>query len=347
MDGNTVANEELYRPIMITFVRPLKILDRKRILEEERRNFIKVIKREEEKRKEQEKQIIQSEKKCKAVAKIKNNWNLHKTTTIFSGTEKDNIEINCIDVEKDGFKKSGNWTKKTGFYTENTGDTAVENKDTYVDVNGGVLSIFGPGLGVLEKVMNNIEIIEFNYIEFEEIEQHLAKISKNYPALQAMRFTSNNLNHLYQLESLKVLKLNELSFSDEGNSIVSLGIFRKYLIYIFKNLPLEILNGIQIETCERIEAEKFFAGIKKIQNQQYQLFSTLNSFVSQTLDTMGNPSSIQDDASNIKKNLKPAHSLKSESKAYVKALIKERIEFNTKIKIFDEFWTNLVKEMCK
>lgn len=54
IDANPIVEEELYRSSIINRMKQLKILDGKRIVEEERKSALKMIKRENERRLEQE-----------------------------------------------------------------------------------------------------------------------------------------------------------------------------------------------------------------------------------------------------------------------------------------------------
>lgn len=63
IDGNPVCKDGFHRAFVINRIRTLKVLDGKRITEEERRAAIKLARREIEKRKESERVLLEKEQR--------------------------------------------------------------------------------------------------------------------------------------------------------------------------------------------------------------------------------------------------------------------------------------------
>ncbi|KAJ1549546.1 hypothetical protein HK096_011394 [Nowakowskiella sp. JEL0078] len=71
LESNPVTSDSFHRMYIINGMRTLKIFDGKRISEEERRNALKMTKREIEKRKESERLSMQSEERVLKAIKMK------------------------------------------------------------------------------------------------------------------------------------------------------------------------------------------------------------------------------------------------------------------------------------
>ncbi|KAJ3217402.1 Leucine-rich repeat-containing protein 49 [Dinochytrium kinnereticum] len=63
LESNPINSDEFYRAILVNRIRALRILDGKRVTDEERRHAAKIAKREAERRKENDKNIVLSEEK--------------------------------------------------------------------------------------------------------------------------------------------------------------------------------------------------------------------------------------------------------------------------------------------
>lgn len=94
LEGNSISEETLYRPIFTNFLKSLKSIDGKRVTEEDRRTSAKIIRREEDRRKECSRNQFVLEKKSKTMEKIKEIWHQQNSGDL---KDNDNNNSNILD----------------------------------------------------------------------------------------------------------------------------------------------------------------------------------------------------------------------------------------------------------
>ena len=66
-------------------------------------------------------------------------------------------------------------------------------------------------------------------------------------SLQHLVFLETNLSRLPQLEALaQVRRLDQLTIHPEGNPVVSLALWRSFLIYRLHHFNLQRVNGLEV-----------------------------------------------------------------------------------------------------
>ena len=223
LEGNAIAKEGLYRPIIISLMKKIKSIDGKRIYDEERRNSVKMIKKQEEKRKEALKQYEKGKARESALSECKLQWE--------SMNSVDSLE----SVTKPIF--SG-----------------------YSELENGRLRIVGDSPQSLEKNNPAVTSIIFEYIN--SISKVISKLESKFVNLQAIRFSSNNINQLGQLDCLSSLRIMEIDISSEGNAITRSGLLRQYLMFVMRNSDLKVVNGIECSERDKSEAISLFSRFK-------------------------------------------------------------------------------------
>lgn len=107
---------------------------------------------------------------------------------------------------------------------------------------------------------STITAIEFNFIDYNHIQPILPKLRLRFPNVQAMRFSSNNLAHLHQLQSLAPMELYEIDIVAVDNPIASISAFRKYLLHV-AGMKLRVISGSVVEDEEKRRAELMFENL--------------------------------------------------------------------------------------
>lgn len=134
----------------------------------------------------------------------------------------------------------------------------------YIDSH--FFSSYGEGIfsiGNFESI--DVTSIEFHFIEFDSILPLLPKLNQRFANLRCMRLSANNITHLSQINRLQCLKnIYELDISKEGNPVVSLPIFKKYLLFYLSHLPLEKVGKEHIYMEDRELARHCFGKEKRV-----------------------------------------------------------------------------------
>uniref|UniRef100_A0AAX7TA64 Leucine rich repeat containing 49 n=1 Tax=Astatotilapia calliptera TaxID=8154 RepID=A0AAX7TA64_ASTCA len=231
LDGNPVALETWYKQAVLRCVLHLRQLDMKRITDEDRRMAGVQARKEEEKKKESHKQTIHKE--CFRVC----------------------LYVICRLVE--------------------AGSGSVQSlslSDSHLaELDGDTLRLFG--LGALEALERGwgvqtagaVTVITFRYINFDAIVPTLPRIRVKFPNLSHMIFLETNISRLPQLAALaQVRRLDQLTIHPDGNPVVSLTLWRSFVIYRLHHFNLQRINGQEVTMNDVIAAERVFGTLGHI-----------------------------------------------------------------------------------
>uniref|UniRef100_A0A3Q4GNB0 Leucine rich repeat containing 49 n=1 Tax=Neolamprologus brichardi TaxID=32507 RepID=A0A3Q4GNB0_NEOBR len=232
LDGNPVALETWYKQAVLRCVLHLRQLDMKRITDEDRRMAGVQARKEEEKKKESHKQTI------------------HKVTCFCVC-----LYVICRLVE--------------------AGSGSVQSlslSDSHLaELDGDTLRLFG--LGALEALERGwgvqtagaVTVITFRYINFDAIVPTLPRIRVKFPNLSHMIFLETNISRLPQLAALaQVRRLDQLTIHPDGNPVVSLTLWRSFVIYRLHHFNLQRINGQEVTMNDVIAAERVFGTLGHI-----------------------------------------------------------------------------------
>ncbi|XP_062861044.1 leucine-rich repeat-containing protein 49 isoform X2 [Trichomycterus rosablanca] len=136
------------------------------------------------------------------------------------------------------------------------------------ELDGETVRLFGPGaLDTLERgwgvqTASAVTTMAFRYIQFDSIVPTLPRIRLKFPNLTHLMFMETNITRLLQLASLAQMKrLEQVTIDPEGNPVVSLTLWRSFLIYRLNHLNLQKINGIEDRgNNNTVRRDKSFVG---------------------------------------------------------------------------------------
>ncbi|XP_026149502.1 leucine-rich repeat-containing protein 49 isoform X1 [Mastacembelus armatus] len=139
------------------------------------------------------------------------------------------------------------------------------------ELDGDSLRLFG--LGALEALERGwgvqtagaVTVITFRYINFDAIVPTLPRIRVKFPNLSHLIFLETNISCLPQLAALaQVRRLDQLTIHSEGNPVVSLALWRSFVIYRLHHFNLQRINGQEVTMNDVIAAERVFGTLGHI-----------------------------------------------------------------------------------
>ncbi|XP_026233368.1 leucine-rich repeat-containing protein 49 isoform X3 [Anabas testudineus] len=139
------------------------------------------------------------------------------------------------------------------------------------ELDGDTLRLFG--LGALEALERGwgvqtagaVTVITFRYMNFDAIVPTLPRIRVKFPNLSHLIFLETNINRLPQLAALaQVRRLDQLTIHPEGNPVVSLALWRSFVIYRLHHFNLQRINGQEVTMNDVIAAERVFGTLGHI-----------------------------------------------------------------------------------
>uniref|UniRef100_A0A3P9IAJ1 Leucine rich repeat containing 49 n=2 Tax=Oryzias latipes TaxID=8090 RepID=A0A3P9IAJ1_ORYLA len=150
-----------------------------------------------------------------------------------------------------------------------TGSSSVQSlslsESHLAELDGDTLRLFG--LGALEALERGwgvqtagaVTVITFRYINFDGIIPSLPRIRVKFPNLSHLIFLETNISRLPQLAALaQVRRLDQLTIHPEGNPVVSLTLWRSFVIYRLYHFNLQRINGQEVTMNDVISAERVF-----------------------------------------------------------------------------------------
>ncbi|XP_034041571.1 leucine-rich repeat-containing protein 49 isoform X2 [Thalassophryne amazonica] len=156
-----------------------------------------------------------------------------------------------------------------------TGSGSVQSlslSDSHLaELDGDTLRLFG--LGALEALERGwgvqtagaVTVIAFRYISFDAIVPTLPRIRVKFPNLSHLIFLETNISRLPQLAALaQVRRLDQLTIHPEGNPVVSLTLWRSFIIYRLHHFNLQKINGQEVTMNDVIAAERVFGTLGHI-----------------------------------------------------------------------------------
>ncbi|KAL6479502.1 hypothetical protein MHYP_G00129350 [Metynnis hypsauchen] len=152
---------------------------------------------------------------------------------------------------------------------QETGGSSVQSlslSESHVaELDGETVRLFGPGaLEALERgwgvqTASAVTTITFRYIQFDSIVPTLPRIRLKFPNLTHLIFMETNITRLLQLAALvQVRRLEQVTIHPEGNPVVSLTLWRAFLIYRLNHLNLQRINGTEVTMNDVMASERLF-----------------------------------------------------------------------------------------
>uniref|UniRef100_A0A8C7G8W3 Leucine rich repeat containing 49 n=1 Tax=Oncorhynchus kisutch TaxID=8019 RepID=A0A8C7G8W3_ONCKI len=241
LDGNPVALETWYKQAALRCVLQLRQLDMKRVTEEERRMACVTARKEDEKKRESHKQAM------------------HKVPDL--------PYVDSVCVLTVCFSVCSRLLEAGGASLQ-----SLSLSDSHLaELDGETLRLFG--LGALEALERGwgvqtagaVTVIAFRYIHFDAIVPTLPRIRVKFPNLSHLIFLETNVSRLPQLAALaQVRRLDQLTIHPKGNPVVSLSLWRSFLIYRLHHFNLHKINNLEVTMNDVISAERLFGTLGHI-----------------------------------------------------------------------------------
>ncbi|XP_041367992.1 leucine-rich repeat-containing protein 49-like isoform X2 [Gigantopelta aegis] len=138
-------------------------------------------------------------------------------------------------------------------------------------LDGDTLSLYGPpSLSALDKnwgiqAAGAITVINFKFIDFDNIVKQLPKLRTRYPSVQTLIFSSTNIWSLQQINALaSIRRLDNLTIDLDGNPVTKFTLWRMYTIFRLAHFALKKINGIEVSPTDIVNAEKLFGPLSFI-----------------------------------------------------------------------------------
>uniref|UniRef100_A0A672IGV9 Leucine rich repeat containing 49 n=1 Tax=Salarias fasciatus TaxID=181472 RepID=A0A672IGV9_SALFA len=227
--------------------------------------------KEEEKKRESHKQTIHKEKRRLAIRNAAQQWEGVRACLELPPTNGSREEVSPENSPAHSPAQTNGLAQEL----VETGSGSVQSlslSDSHLaELDGDTLRLFG--LGALEALERGwgvqtagaVTVITFRYINFDAIVPTLPRIRVKFPNLSHMIFLETNISRLPQLAALaQVRRLDQLTIHPEGNPVVSLALWRSFVIYRLNHFNLQRINGQEVTMNDVIAAERVFGTLGHI-----------------------------------------------------------------------------------
>eukprot|EP00039_Didymoeca_costata_P010926 m.149157 g.149157 ORF g.149157 m.149157 type:complete len:573 (+) comp15007_c2_seq2:180-1898(+) len=232
--GNQICKQSQHRDFWISELLALRILDAKRVTEEDKRQSILRIRKEEDKRREAERTHKLQQEKEGRIAAAAVQW-----------------------------RKRFNSTKTS---EDPNGEGLPPN---YVGIENETLFIYGDLSDVFERAwMSSVSRIHFQYVEFDEIEANIEKIRKRFHSILSLNFVDTGISRLEHINCLSCFKKLEHLSIDEAEPLVRNNrLWQPYAVFRLRspdNVLLKTINGVDISVAALNQARAQFAELETL-----------------------------------------------------------------------------------
>uniref|UniRef100_A0A8C4IGT9 Leucine-rich repeat-containing protein 49 n=1 Tax=Dicentrarchus labrax TaxID=13489 RepID=A0A8C4IGT9_DICLA len=272
LDGNPVALETWYKQAVLRCVLHLRQLDMKRITDEDRRMAGVQARKEEEKKRESHKQTIHKEKRRLAIRNAAQQWEGVRACLELPPTNGAKEEVSPENSPAHSPAQTNGLAQEPSPDEPSGSVQSLSLSDSHLaELDGDTLRLFG--LGALEALERGwgvqtagaVTVITFRYINFDAIVPTLPRIRVKFPNLSHLIFLETNISRLPQLAALaQVRRLDQLTIHPEGNPVVSLALWRSFVIYRLHHFNLQRINGQEVTMNDVIAAERVFGTLGHI-----------------------------------------------------------------------------------
>lgn len=280
LDGNPFSKCSDYKQLLIRNISSLRQLDMKKLTDEEKRFVIDATKREEERQKENERLSLIKEKRNIAISNAEKQWSqqlkckINKPALPGLFESDDERRYLCSNKNIDDNGKSCP-LKSVDRVKSLSSSSLAELDHTALNLYGsGSLEALDKDWG--EKAMAGITIINFKYINFDEITPYLCKLCQSFPSLKNLNFDMTNistLNNLTMFSSL--LQLESLNITSSGNYVTKLSLWKPYAIYCLSHTRLKTLNNCDVTQSDVDHAKSMFEPINNVMRNKLPKYRNL------------------------------------------------------------------------
>ncbi|KAJ3148851.1 Leucine-rich repeat-containing protein 49 [Geranomyces variabilis] len=281
LDGNPICREGCFhRAFVINRIRSLKILDGRRVSEEERRTANKVARKESLRLKEFERVATQRDERLRAIGNIRDRWEREMGVP---RTLAGNCSVADIALVEPGWRpQPPNAPAPTGHASRASSAgplrgahmtassssselVTIQSTETfYLELNSGSLTIYGDPASAIDRIDPlTVTKIAFHYVSIGKLGSVMPRL-KRFPHLYSVSLSRNHLTRLKDVNHLALLRdIRELDIRVDMNPAVSLPFFRSYVVFRLSHLPLKSLNGSPITVTDVHDAETMFGPLRK------------------------------------------------------------------------------------
>jgi len=260
LDGNPLASLLSYKQIMLHTVSSVRLLDSKRVTEEEKRIASVMTRKEEERRKENDRLNSIKEKRRLAINNAQRQWDLQQTA--------DRSDRNQSTMEGEHTRSPSPSSSRKSPSKSSTKDYSVCH---LAELDHDSLNLYGSGsLDALDKNWGDktceaITTVTFRYIKFNEIVPYLKKLNSRFNSLEKLHFDLTNISCMNDINALACLEgLQHLVITKEGNPLTKHTLWKSYTVYRMSHVKLKSLNGVEITDDDVAKAEHLFGGLSTI-----------------------------------------------------------------------------------
>ncbi|KAH6602000.1 hypothetical protein BASA61_001552 [Batrachochytrium salamandrivorans] len=237
IETNKATDQTKYRLRIISRCKNIKLLDGRRVLDEERRSASKIAKKETDRKRAIDRRSTQVEERLNCITNIKKLW--EQEMELLSSTSLGNEEIQDISYDVD---------------------------NAYVEVDHTTLRIYGKGMSALNKVdTSTITAVEFHMVQVSSLSSAFVKLA-GFHFLNKLKIGPAALARLKQLSPLARLRSLACLDISPQNPITNLPVFRSFAIALLAD-SLEQLCGIPVTSVERKASKAHYGALCNLVSQ--------------------------------------------------------------------------------
>ncbi|KAJ3163674.1 Leucine-rich repeat-containing protein 49 [Geranomyces michiganensis] len=380
LDGNPICREGCFhRAFVINRIQSLKVLDGRRVSEEERRSANKVARKESERLKEFERVATQRDARLRAINGIRNRWEREMGITRTADVNDNLAEIGLAEPSlrpkppNEPPPRASSAGLQRGAHAPPTSASSdlvtIQSTETfYLELNNGTLTIYGDPSTIIDRVdPTTVTKIAFHYVSITNLGAVMPRL-KRFPHLFSVSLSRNHLTRLKHVNHLALLRdIRELDIRVDMNPAVSLPFFRSYVVFRLSHLPLKALNGSPITVTDVHDAEIMFGPLRKTVAKvpSSTLWRTpdtilplgirLNNFAVETNDanTVTNGDRCYYESAVRARACMPARppaGMTAAKEDYVHAIVRTMldrgVQAHVRLEQFNDLWPRLVEDAC-
>ncbi|XP_062516504.1 leucine-rich repeat-containing protein 49-like isoform X1 [Corticium candelabrum] len=283
LDCNPYANNPTYKQTLLDQIQLLKLLDMKKVSDEEHRSATIFKRKEVEKKREYDKRSVEKERRELAISNAEQQWLALRNRSRLSRSQPQSADAaelkrrqssrsSSLSTERTTPVSNSVSRERSFSVTRNSSRAETVSMAPYFcDLDGEVLSLYGvDSLGELDKnwgVQTTAAVITitFHFMYFDTVADNLYKVKAKFPGVMNLVFQHNDVWKLQQLNALSCLRrLDSLTVHSDGNPVTNLSLWKPYTLFRLAHLGLRKLNDEEVTPSDIVSAEKLFGNLSHI-----------------------------------------------------------------------------------
>eukprot|EP00048_Salpingoeca_helianthica_P007120 m.106766 g.106766 ORF g.106766 m.106766 type:complete len:725 (+) comp14237_c0_seq2:752-2926(+) len=272
LDGNPVCREPCYRDAVVDALRTLRLLDARRVADDERRGAAAALKRDTDRRREAERAAQQKSERARAIEGAQQRWqdllaSLARPAPPAAPARPLSAALPAPSAALIR-KLSAGPLGRTPRIPPRPPPGPAPPGQFHVELDGDALHIYGDALEALDKPWAGpVSTLAFHYVLFDSIVPWLPRIRARFPALHTLVLADTHLHALPQIAHLATLRRLEHLHIIERQPVLALATWRPYTVQRLAGLPLKTINGVPVSLTDQRDAALLFGDLIALQDR--------------------------------------------------------------------------------